>query len=536
MDALVATGFHRAAATNVEAGTDQEEGRVNQVFDRVNTTATVWLGTTLECAQCHNHKYDPFTLKDYYRLFAFFNQSEQETAFTSPKAMAALRFTGPYLDLPPSEAEAAARAGFTARLASLDERIAARRPALLTGFAAWQQQVDSASVPAAIAAVLRVDSARRNAAQRARLEAHFLGLDPELAALQEERRALEKQRPPPAVRTLVMRDVATPRPTRVLRRGNFLDPGEEIESGTPEVLHPFRRGATANRLDLARWLVSRENPLVARVTVNRWWAELFGRGLVATPEDFGIKGELPSHPELLDWLAVEFMDHGWSLKHLLRVITLSDTYGQASRVEPAARARDDQNTLLARGPRLRLDAEMIRDNALAAAGLLSGRMGGPPVRPPQPAGLWESKVGGDRVTYDVSDGEDAWRRGIYTVWKRTSPYPSFTAFDAPARTACAVQRSRSNTPLQALVLLNDPVYVEAARALGRRMATETVGAPLADQLRHGFRLCLTRSPSAAELAALERLWREQAAARDEASAWHAVGTVLLNLDEMITKG
>jgi hypothetical protein len=322
----------------------------------------------------------------------------------------------------------------------------------------------------------------------------------------------------------------------VLRRGNFLDPGEEIESGTPEVLHPFRRGATANRLDLARWLVSRENPLVARVTVNRWWAELFGRGLVATPEDFGIKGELPSHPELLDWLAVEFMDHGWSLKHLLRVITLSDTYGQASRVEPAARARDDQNTLLARGPRLRLDAEMIRDNALAAAGLLSGRMGGPPVRPPQPAGLWESKVGGDRVTYDVSDGEDAWRRGIYTVWKRTSPYPSFTAFDAPARTACAVQRSRSNTPLQALVLLNDPVYVEAARALGRRMATETVGAPLADQLRHGFRLCLTRSPSAAELAALERLWREQAAARDEASAWHAVGTVLLNLDEMITKG
>jgi hypothetical protein len=256
---------------------------VNQVFDRVNTTATVWLGTTLECAQCHNHKYDPFTLKDYYRLFAFFNQSEQETAFTSPKAMAALRFTGPYLDLPPSEAEAAARAGFTVRLASLDERIAARRPALLTGFAAWQQQVDSASVPAAIAAVLRVDSARRNAAQRARLEAHFLGLDPELAALQEERRALEKQRPPPAVRTLVMRDVATPRPTRVLRRGNFLDPGEEIESGTPEVLHPFRRGATANRLDLARWLVSRENPLVARVTVNRWWAELFGRGDALCP-------------------------------------------------------------------------------------------------------------------------------------------------------------------------------------------------------------------------------------------------------------
>jgi len=536
MDALVATGFHRAATTNVEAGTDQEEGRVNQVFDRVNTTATVWLGSTLECAQCHNHKYDPFSLKDYYRLFAFFNQAEQETDFTSPKAMAALRFTGPYLDLPPPEAEAAARAEFSARLAALDARIAARRPAVLAGFAAWLEQADPAAVPAAVAAVLRLEPARRNAAQRARLEAHFLGLDPELADLQEERRALEKQRPSATARTLVMRDAATPRPSRVLRRGNFLDPGEPVEPGTPEVLHPFRGGPAANRLDLARWLVSRENPLVARVTVNRWWAELFGRGLVATPEDFGIKGEPPSHPELLDWLAVELMDHGWSLKHLLRVITLSDTYGRASRVEPALRARDDQNVLLARGPRLRLDAEMIRDNALAAAGLLSARMGGPPVRPPQPAGLWESKVGGDRVTYDVSAGEDAWRRGIYTVWKRTSPYPSFTAFDAPARTACAVQRSRSNTPLQALVLLNDPVYVEAARALGRRIVAETPGAPLAERLRHGFRLCLARPPGAAELAALERLWREQAAAGDEASAWHAVGTVLLNLDEMITKG
>ncbi len=536
VEALVATGFHRAAATNVEAGTDQEEGRVNQVFDRVNTTATVWLGTTLECAQCHNHKYDPFTLRDYYRLYAFFNQAEQETAFTTPKAMAALRFTGPYLELPPPEGEAAARAEFTAQLAALDERIAARRPAVLAGFAAWLETADAAAAPAAIAAVLRVETGRRNAAQRARLEAHFLGLDPELAALQAERRALEGRRPPPAARTLVMRDTATPRPTRELRRGNFLDPGDPVEPGTPPVLHPFRGGPGANRLDLARWLVSRENPLVARVTVNRWWAELFGRGLVATPEDFGIKGEPPSHPELLDWLAVEFMDHGWSLKHLLRVITLSETYGRASRVDPAARARDDQNVLLARGPRLRLDAEMIRDNALAAAGLLSARMGGPPVRPPQPPGLWESKVGGDRVTYDVSAGEDAWRRGIYTVWKRTSPYPSFTAFDAPARTACAVQRSRSNTPLQALVLLNDPVYVEAARALGRRMAAETQGAPLAERLRHGFRLCLSRSPGAVELAALERLWREQAAAADEPAAWHAIGTVLLNLDEMITKG
>jgi hypothetical protein len=311
-----------------------------------------------------------------------------------------------------------------------------------------------------------------------------------------------------------------------------------------------------NRITLARWLTSRDNPLVARVTVNRWWAELFGRGLVSTVEDFGIKGEPPTHAELLDWLAVEFMDSGWSMKHVLRTIVLSAAYQQSSKVTPELLARDDQNLLYARGPRFRLDAEAIRDNALSAAGLLSLKQFGAPVRPFQPDGLW-TKVGGAAVNYEVSPGEDRYRRGIYVVWKRASPYPSFVNFDATARLACTVKRSRSNTPLQALTLLNDPVYVDAAFALSRRVLAERGDASIEEQLRHAFRLCLARPPKETEIAVLRRLYEEQlgsvqsnpAAVKQllgdqnvpertsppEFVAWHAVATTLLNLDETITK-
>ncbi|MBI4623958.1 MAG: DUF1553 domain-containing protein, partial [Verrucomicrobia bacterium] len=304
--------------------------------------------------------------------------------------------------------------------------------------------------------------------------------------------------------------------------------------------------------------VSRDNPLAARVTVNREWAAFFGRGLVGTPEDFGFQGELPAHGKLLDWLAVEFMERGWSMKHVHKLIVMSGTYRQSSRVTPELLARDDQNKLHARGPRFRLDAETIRDNALAAAGLLSLKAGGPPVRPYQPTGLWDNKVGGDRVTYEVSVGEDAWRRGIYTVWKRSSPYPSFVNFDATARTACTIRRSRSNTPLQALTLLNDPVYVEAAMAAAKRVLTERPDATTEERIRHAFRLCLARQPTANEVAALRNLFEQQAAvyaadataakavvgkfslppgtSAGDFAAWHAVATVLMNLDEMITKG
>ncbi len=724
IDALIATGFHRAAPTNVEAGTDQEEGRINQVFDRVNTTAAVWLGSTLECAQCHNHKYDPFTQKEYYQLFAYFNHTARETDFTTPKAMAALKFTGPYLSIPDGTHEGP-KAALRARMKKLDDQISALTLRDPPGLAAWEAaqlatldsagqthpleianfealegsvyrllpdrsvllvddapdkdtyvitvhtklrgitgfklealtdpslpgtgpgrgdtqrpnfvlnsfrvtaatagrppepvklakatasfsqarfsvenllkaetdnrggwaispqfrkdhwaafelaqpldagegttltftlaqnlgsgrtigrlrlsaltgRVGATAVPAEIAAILRKPRAQRAPPEQMKLRAQFLTQDKAAEDLKAARARLAEElgrlKDP---QTLVMQELPERRASFVLNRGNFLDRGEQVEPGTPAVLHPLSaRSANPNRLELARWLVDRENPLTARVTVNRWWAEFFGRGLVSTLEDFGVKGDAPTHPGLLDWLAVEFMERGWSMKHIHKLITLSATYRQSSRVTPELLARDDQNKLLARGPRFRLDAETIRDNALAVAGLLSPKLGGPPVRPFQPPGLWENKVGGDRVTYEVSAGEDAHRRGIYTVWKRSSPYPSFMNFDATSRTACTVRRSRSNTPLQALTLLNDPVYVEAAAALAQRILAELPAASTAERLRHGFQLCLTRAPAAAELAALAQLHAQQRSAHDDAAAWRAVATALLNLDEMITR-
>jgi hypothetical protein len=474
----IATGFHRCAPCNVEAGTDQEENRVNQVFDRVNTTAAVWLGLTMECAQCHDHKYDPFTMRDYYALFAYFNRTPQETAFLNPKARAALKFTGPYLPLTHDLA------------APADE-------------------------------------------QEARAS------DPQTGK-QREPRHYE--------RSLVMQDLM-PRGTHLLKRGQFLDPGERVEPGIPQVLFTLADKAPPNRLGLARWLVRRDNPLTARVQVNRWWQEFFGRGLVATPEDFGVKGDFPSHPELLDWLAVELMEPAstageakprpWSMKHVHRLIVTSATYRQASHLTPAVRARDDQNRFMARGPRHRLDAETIRDNALAVAGLLSRKIGGPPVRPPQPPGLWR-KVGGEQYVYTVSPGEDRYRRGIYVLLRRSMPYPSFITFDATARNVCTVKRSRSNTPLQALTLLNDPVFVEAAQALARRVLDELPDADDAARLTRAFRLCVARAPRPAELAILRELLADQRAARrgqrdSDLSAWTDVASALLNLDETITR-
>jgi hypothetical protein len=424
--------------------------------------------------------------------------------------------------------------------------------------------VGGKQVPDDIVAILRAPENERSAKETKKLNDFFLADNKEVQALQAAQlKTTQELAAVKGPRTLVMRELAQPRPAAVLQRGNFLEPGERVTPGTPAILHKQvepagRMPALPNRLDLARWLVDKENPLVARVTVNRWWAEFFGRGIVSTLEDFGVKGEPPTHPELLDWLAVEFMEHGWSMKHIHKLIALSATYRQSSRITPELLARDDQNRLLARGPRFRLDAETIRDNALAVAGLLSLKQGGPPVHPYQPPGLWENKVGGDRVTYDVSEGEDGHRRGIYTVWKRSSPYPSFMNFDATSRTACTIKRSRSNTPLQALTLLNDPVYVEAAFGLARRVLAERPGAKTEERIAYAFTLCLARSPGRDEVAPLKLLFEQQAAIYHadaqaakavvgkfatpdganpaELAAWMAVTTVLLNLDEMITKG
>jgi hypothetical protein len=733
----IATGFHRLAPTNVEAGTEPEETRVNQIFDRINTTAAIWLGSTLECAQCHDHKYDPFTQKEYYQLFAFFNNTALEANRANPRVPGSIQFLGPYLTIPP-EGKAVIH---TAAADSLDveKKIEARKKLLLQDLDAWEKKTASEvgkagqahvlavsdfyskggsahkvledqsvllvgeppetdtytvtvqtklagitgfkletlthdslpgmgpgrgdpertnfilndfrvtatigedekpvklvkaradysqkgwdvsgaiddnaksgwaigqqfhkphwavfetaapvgstqgatftftlvqnygqartigrlrlsaligaesgrALPSEIVALLNRPAAQRSAQDAKRLQEFRFEQDEELQRLLEHRDQVKgTSAASKAVTTLVMQEIAPPRPTMMFKRGDFKTPGPEVKAATPAVLHPLPDGP-GNRLTLAAWLTSRNNPLAARVTVNRWWAELFGHGIVSTVEDFGIKGEAPTHPELLDWLAVEFMDNGWSMKKILKHIVLSATYRQSSKLTAALRERDDQNRLYARGPRFRMDAEMIRDNALSAAGLLSLKSFGPPVRPYQPEGLWQ-RIGGVRVEYVMSPGEDRYRRGVYVVWKRSVPYPSFVNFDATNRYACTVKRSRSNTPLQALTLLNDPVYVEAAMALAARVVAERKETDA--RLEHAFRLCLARTPRPSELQTLRHLYDAQhAASKADASqtralfaqypvpsqatpaefaGWYAVAAALMNLDEMITK-
>lgn len=489
---IIATGFHRCTPTNVEAGSEPEETRINQVIDRVNTTGAVWLGSTLECAQCHNHKFDPFTQRDYYSLLAYFNNTEREAERTNPKTPGSIQFKGVPLVL------AGGAAADMKKQQDLNQKIAALEFEI--GEADDKKEV-------------------------VRMKKQMQVMQRQLAAIK-------------VPTTEVMRELPEPRMSAIFKRGVYTDPTDPVTATTP-ALFEGKASGPPNRLTLARWLVSRDNPLAARVTVNRWWAELFGRGIVSTVEDFGIKGMAPTHPELLDWLAVEFMERGWSMKHLLKLIVTSRAYRQSSqfavRGSELAQTSDPDNALLWRGPRQRLDAEAIRDNALAISGLLNLKQGGFPIRPPQPDGLW-AKVGGQQYKYEVSPGSEQHRRGLYVVLKRGAPYPSFVNFDASARMACVVKRSRSNTPLQALTLLNDPVYVQAAQAFAKRIASESVSDSVDERLSHALRLALAREPRAQEIDVLRQLYESQRAAKDESAAWEAIATAILNLDETITKG
>ena len=355
--------------------------------------------------------------------------------------------------------------------------------------------------------VAKKDPAKLTPAEKNALKQEFLLALPEakatraeIADITERINQLRKQQPT----AIVMQESGKPKDTFILMRGEYNKPGEKVTAATPAVLPPLAAGAPQNRLGLARWLVSPENPLTARVTVNRLWQSVFGTGLVRTSEDFGAQGEAPSHPELLDWLAAEFMRSGWDLQHMLRLILTSATYQQTSRVTPELLAADPENRLLARGPRFRLNAEFVRDQALAAAGLLSEKIGGKSVKPYHPPGLYELvTAGGGSTNKWVEDkGEGLHRRSLYTYWKRTVPHPAMTAFDAPGREICAVRRTRSNTPLQALNLMNDPVYIEAARHLAVRMIQSSPR--LADQIQYGYRTLLGRVAKSAEIAVLTR--------------------------------
>jgi hypothetical protein len=511
MEQRIATAFHRNTMTNTEGGTDDEEFRVAAVKDRVDTTLQVWMGLTIGCAKCHSHKYDPITQTEYYRFFAFFNQTTDNDQPDERPTVAAM----------------------TAEQQEQNRRIDAR-------VAVQKIRFDE---PSRVA----VTALRRTA-----IPIESLGILGEIARLEKSRPAVPK--------VPVMADLPEKqrRTTHLLVKGNFLNPGEKVEAGVPAAFHPLPKDAMPNRLGVAKWLLHPDNPLTARVTVNRFWAQLFGTGLVETEEDFGTQGEMPSHPELLDWLATEYVRLGWDTKAFLKLLVTSATYRQSSRVTPDVLAKDPRNRLFSRGPRFRLEAEMVRDQALMLSGLLSRKMHGPSVYPPQPPGLWQAAFNGQR-TWATSQGEDRYRRGLYTFWRRTVPYPSMATFDATSRETCTVRRIRTNTPLQAFVTLNDPVYVEAAQALARRIVKEG-GSTAEERARFGLNLCLCRPPQPEQVKHVMALFEsERAHYRKDAkaalalateplgplpagmdavelAAWTVVANVLLNLDAVLMKG
>jgi hypothetical protein len=413
-----------------------------------------------------------------------------------------------------------------------------------------------ADLPAKLRPVINVVAAERRKADAEDLNNFFLATTPLLTetrdAIAAARKKLVELRIPSTLVTSEKR--LFDRPSYELReRGSFTAKGARVYAGMPSALHPLRDDQPANRLGLARWLVDVNNPLVARVTVNRFWEQIFGRGIVETSEDFGTQGSPPSHPELLDWLATEFMTNGWKQKPIIRTIVTSATYRQASAVSPLLLERDPYNRLFARGPRFRLDAEAVRDVALATSGLLSAKMHGPSVFPYQPPGIWNMPYNSDKWT--MSEGEDQYRRSIYTFWRRTSPYPAFMTFDATSREYCTARRVRTNTPLQALTLLNDPSSFEAARALAVRMVTEPSVDDVRQRIAYGMKLVLARDAMPAEIERLAKFFEGERAHYQsqpdaaaavvgstakgvpsaEAAAWTLVANVLLNLDETVTK-
>jgi hypothetical protein len=753
LDQKIASGFNRNHMVNFEGGAFPEEYRTAYVIDRVNTTGTVWLGLTVGCVQCHDHKFDPITQKEYYQLFAYFNSNgergldgqagnavpfiatpspeqqkqiaaltvkiaELEKKFTDPlpeadaaqaawektiptgsvsvvtwhaAAAADLRsengatmkqqadqsilvterntnkdvyevsllpgelkqLTGIRLEAMPdanlngggpgrsengnfvmtgvsvaiasgkSKADkplplGAAAASFTQKGFDVGSAIS---PKHAPGWAIYPEagkaheaifelaspaklDADSRVVvtlefkstfpqhqlghfrlgltdgpsPAkagmnsrSMSAIFATPAEERTPEQKARMRDYFRkSIWPEgktlldqLGEAKKQKDAAEKSIPS----TMVMQEMDKPRDTFIFMRGAYDKPGEKVTPGVPAFLPPLPKDAPQNRLALARWLVDRQNPLTSRVTVNRYWQMIFGTGIVKTTEDFGSQGELPSHPELLDFLAADFMESGWDVRRLVRLYVTSSTYRQSSAITPELLAKDPENRLLARGTRYRLSAETIRDQALAAAGLLDSRVGGLSVSPYQPPGLWEelmSRGDGAKWTAQVyvqSHGADLYRRTMYTFWKRTCPPPTLATFDAPDRETCTVRRARTNTPLQALVLMNDPTYVEASRKLAERVLKDPhAGSTNANRITFAFRQVLGRTPRPQEIAVLDAVLKKQQVkfAQDKVAAenllkvgesprdpkldpaelasWATMCGVILNLDEAVTRG
>ena len=749
LDQKVASGFNRCNVSTSEGGSINDEVLVRYAVDRTEAMSTVWLGLTLGCAVCHNHKYDPVTQKEFYQLYAFFNAAADPamdgnalltppvmkipTAETSAKLkefddqLAALKkqmtdelakveyqeppetpaaptgdvrefvwiddaapsgaklegdtpwefvgkpqpvlsgekstrrkadgrsqhfFTGAtqplkigdgdklfayvYLDpanppeqvmlqwndgawehrvtwggdkIPWGQANTPSRvvagplpkAGEWVRLEIEAAKVGLNPGALVNGWAftqfggtcywdkaglltrtpqdgqafkslkawaAYEKAQTKSTLPGPVQAAIKVDEDKRNDDQKKVIRDHFIQFvnpdtKPKFDGLQNQINDVTKKRTDldnsiPA--TLVMADMPQPRDTFILVRGQYDRKADKVTAAVPSILPPLPSGAPVNRLGLARWLVDPSHPLTARVTVNRFWQQLFGTGIVKTSEDFGSQGQQPTHPELLDYLATDWMEGGWNVKQLLKNIMMSHVYQQSSRVTPQLAQRDPANELLARGPRFRMDAEVLRDSVLWSSGLLVERQGGKSVKPYQPDGLWEAVgfVGSNTSVFKQDSGDALYRRSLYTFWKRTSPPPSLATFDAPSRETCTVRRARTNTPLQALVLLNDKQFVESARKLAERMMLEG-GATPAERISYAFRLTTARRPEADEVAVLARVHesqlklfqanaesakqllsygdskRNEQLDQAELAAFTMVANVIMNLDESITK-
>ncbi|MBL8216114.1 MAG: PSD1 domain-containing protein [Bryobacterales bacterium] len=543
----VATGFLRMTLTNREGGIDNKQFRFENTIDRVNTVGATWLGLTVGCTQCHDHKYDPVSQKDYYQLFAYFDGVEEvDVDAPMPGEL------GPYLQK---------RDEYQAKR---DEMVKAYKVPELQ--AAWEKEMLRASANPGERTdwdlawdcllklteagdgekIIRIPAEKRTARQRTILEDHFIrnyhfAVGPKVyeqvkfKELDTKLRGLKDAYPQ---LTQAMAVEETAKVQSYLRvRGDYQTNGIPVKPAVPAVL-PQAQGTT--RLDLARWLTSREHPLTSRVTVNWIWAELFGRGLVKGLDDFGVRAEKPTHPELLDYLASQFMDNGWSMKKLIREIVLSKTYRQASTVRKELESRDPENALLARQTRIRLPAELIRDSALHSAGLLSLQVGGKSVKPPLPEGVMELGYGGRSANvWKESTGADKYRRGLYVHFQRSTPHPMLLNFDAPKANVALCKRERSNTPLQALNLLNDPVFFEAAAALAHQVMAAS--ADWSTRLEEAFRLTLARKPSDRERRVFENFFtrqKEQLAKEQigsESAAWTSLASVLLNTDEFITR-
>jgi Protein of unknown function (DUF1553)/Protein of unknown function (DUF1549)/Planctomycete cytochrome C len=549
LEQKVATGFHRNTLTNREGGVNREEFRTEQVIDRTATTGTVWLGLTLGCARCHDHKYDPISQKEFYQLSAFFNTAA-EVDIEAP--LPAER--GPFLLRQPE---------FEKKRATLLEEFKVEELQ-----AEWEKKLKEAAAHPGVdlasdyqlnllqvktdggEGILMLAPEKRTPRQKRILtdqfvrSARFGELNIRLNALAEEY--------PRLTEAPTIAENPHPPKTHVLIRGNFLAPGIEVQPEAPAVLPLLPADPQPSRLTLARWLVSRDNPLTARVTMNRAWQEFFGRGLVDTPQDFGTRSSPPTHPELLDWLATEFMANGWNVKKMHKLIVESATYRQSSNIRKDLESRDPDNKLLARQIRLRLPAELVRDVTLAASGLLNPAIGGPSIQPPQPAGA----AGLNSNPKKENEGPERYRRGLYILFQRRYPYPELVTFDAPDSLNSCPRRDRSTTPLQALTLLNDPVFFEAAQALAIRLLQEKTGAA-GDRIDYAYLICLGRAPSSAEkermvqyLAQRKELLEHKPESIEkifpakgldgidpsEAAVWVGVSRVLLNLEEFITRG